>query len=180
MTIRHLQGQCVSCGRQSPWPHVSTCPYCGEEVLMPRLWVALRRVWVAAFTGALGMVILLPLMHNETGAPIRGDGELSIPSWILLSMASVLFLMPHNRQDVIVCSQRELLAWQVKSFFGSLIMGVSSLIGASQSLYARSDWGVAVACGALVMCLWVSPWFFRLCAWRIWAGTVLSFVFRAA
>ncbi len=141
--------------------------------MMPRVWVVLRRVWLATFSFALGMVVLLSLMHNETGSPVRGYGVLSVRSWILLSTASILFLMPYNRQDVIVCSQRELLSWQIKSFLGSLIIGISAMIGATQSVYALSDWTVAIPCGVLLMSLLASPWFVRLCAWRIWAGIAL-------
>jgi len=175
MTIRPLQGQCVSCGRHPPWPHVASCPYCGEAVLMPRLWVILRRVWAAVFLCALGMVVLLPLMQ---GMPVRNQGAWSIQSWLLFSIASTLFLMPHTTQDVIVCSQRELLAWQIKSFCGALIIGGSSLIGAAQIVYARSDGLLALFCAILIACLLVSPWFIRLCAWRMWVGMALIFVSR--
>jgi hypothetical protein len=176
MTLRYLQGQCVSCGRHPPWPHVASCPYCGEEVLMPRLWGILRRSWVAAFIVALGMVVLLPLMQ---GMPVRSHGAGSIQRWLLLSIASTLFLMPHTAQDVIVCSQRELLAWQIKSFLGSLMIGISSLVCASHLVYAMSDWLMAFFCAILTACLLVSPWLFRLCAWRMWAGMALVFLLRA-
>jgi hypothetical protein len=92
----------------------------------------------------------------------------------------MLFLLPHPPQDVIVCSQRELFTWQLKSLLGALMIGALSLIGATQSVYALSDWTVATACGVLVLCLLAAPWFFRLCAWRMWVGSVLLFVARAA
>ena len=137
----------------------------------------LRRVWLAAFTGALGMVCLLPQMRGLT---LQRPGGWSVQSWLLFSVASMLFLLPHPPQDVIVCSQRELFTWQLKSLLGSLMIGGSALIGATQGVYALSDWTVASACGVLVLCLLAAPWFFRLCAWRMWAGTVLLFVARAA
>jgi hypothetical protein len=158
---------------------VYTCPYCNEEVLMPRAWVLLRWVWLAAFTGALGMVIVLPLMHHETGVLVRSSEVLSVQSWILFSIASLLFLLPHPTQDVIVCSQRELFTWQLKSLLGSLMIGGSALICATQGVYGLSDWTLAFSSGVGVLCLLASPWFFRLCAWRIWVGTVLLFVLRA-
>lgn len=146
---------------------------------MPRAWVVLRRVWLAAFTGALGMVVVFPLMFHETGVPVRSHEILSVQSWILFSIASMLFLLPHPPQDVIVCSQRELFTWQLKSLLGSLMIGGSALIGATQDVYALSDWTVALSCGVLVLCLLASPWFFRLCAWRMWVGSFLLFVARA-
>ncbi|MEI7945390.1 MAG: hypothetical protein WCJ02_01775 [bacterium] len=175
MTLRHLQGQCVSCGRPSPWPHVESCPYCGEEVLMPRLWVILRRAWGAVFIVAMGMVVLLPMMQ---GKHVRSHGAWSIQSWILVSVASSLFLMPHTTQDVIVCSQRELLAWQIKSFLCALAIGVSSLICAAQIVYAHSDGLLTLFVAILTVCLLVSPWFFRLCSWRMWIGIFLIFASR--
>jgi len=147
---------------------------------MPRTWVILRRVWLAAFTGALGMVCLLPSMHHETGVLVRSNEVLSVQSWILFSIASLLFLLPHPTHDVIVCSQRELFTWQLKSLLGSLMIGGSALIGARQGVYALSDWTVALSCGVGVLCLLAAPWFFRLCAWRIWVGSVLLFVARGA
>jgi hypothetical protein len=143
---------------------------------MPRAWVILRRVWLAAFTGALGMVCLLPQMRGLT----LQRADWSLQSWLLFSVASMLFLLPHPPQDVIVCSQRELFTWQLKSLLGSLMIGGGALIGATQSVYALSDWTVATACGVLVLCLLAAPWFFRLCAWRMWVGSVLLFVARAA
>ncbi len=143
---------------------------------MPRAWVVLRRVWLAAFTGALGMVCLLPQI---SGSSLQSPGEWSLQRWLLFSIASLLFLLPHPTQDVIVCSQRELFTWQLKSLLGSLMIGGSALIGATQGVYALSGWTVASACGVLVLCLLASPWFFRLCAWRMWVGSFLLFVARA-
>ena len=175
MTIRPLQGQCVSCGRLSPWPHVFVCPYCTEEILMPRAWVVLRRVWFGVFTFAIGMVVLLSLMNSMS---VRSYGVVSLQSWILLSIASILFLVPHNTLDVIVCSQRELRAWQLKSFMGSILVEGSAFICTSQVAVAMLDWRVAFCCGITLICLLVSPWFFRLSTWRIWVGIVLIFVSR--
>jgi hypothetical protein len=176
MMIRHPQGQCVSCGRLPPWPHIATCPYCNEDVLMPRIWVLLRRIWIAIFTGSLGLVIVLPWMHQMVGVPLQRQAVLSVPSWILLSMATMLFLFPHNSHDVIVCSPRELRAWQFKSLLGSLIIGTGACLGAIQCDCARWEWSVAVACGVLGLCLFTAPYFFRLSAWRIWGGIILIFV----
>ncbi len=142
---------------------------------MPLAWVVLRLVWVASFIVAIGMVVLLPLMQ---GSLARSHDTWSLQSWLLFSIASTLFLMPHHRQDVIVCSQRELLTWQSKSFLGSLIIGGSSWICAAQIEYARSDCWVALFSVLLAACLLASPWFFRLCAWRLWVGMALIFVSR--
>ena len=143
---------------------------------MPRLWVILRRGWLTAFIVATGMVILLPSIQ---GMSVRSHGAGSIQSWLLFSIASTLFLMPHTPHDVIVCSQRELLAWQIKSFLGSLMIGIGSLVCASHLAYAMSDCLVALFFAILIACLWVSPWFIRLCAWRMWVGMVLVFLSRA-
>jgi hypothetical protein len=142
---------------------------------MPRAWVVLRRAWFGIFTFAIGMVVLLPLMYSMS---VRSYGVVSIQSWILFSIASMLFLVPHNTLDVIVCSQRELRAWQIKSLMGSLLVGLSSFVCASQVAVALSDWRVAIFCGITIICLLVSPWFIRLCTWRIWVGIVLVFVSR--
>jgi len=144
---------------------------------MPRAWVMLRWVWLAAFTGALGMICLLPQMR---GLALQSPGEWSLHRWLLFSIASLLFLLPHPIQDVIICSQRELFVWQLKSLLGSLIIGGSALICATQGVYGRADWMVALSCGVGVLCLLAAPWFFRLCAWRIWVGSVLLFVAHAA
>jgi hypothetical protein len=140
---------------------------------MPRRWIVLRRIWIAAFTASVGMVILLPWIHSQSGFPVPREGIIPVQRWILLSIASLFFLLPHPARDVIVCSQRELLAWQLKSLFGSLVIGVSALICAAQINAARSDGLLALACALLIGCLLVSPWFFRLCAWRLWVGTAL-------
>ena len=145
---------------------------------MPRAWVVSRRVWVALFTCSMGLVVLLPLMHSETGEPLRSYGVLSVQSWLLLSIASMLFLMPHTTRDVIVCSQQELRAWQFKSFTGSLIIGISSFLCASHLAVTMSDWVFAVFCGITILSLLFSPWFFRLCTWRIWVGMALVFMSR--
>lgn len=144
---------------------------------MPRAWVMLRWLWLAAFTGALGMVCLLPQI---SGLSLQSSGEWSLQRWLLFSIASLLFLLPHPTQDVIVCSQRELFTWQLKSLLGSLMIGGSALICATQGEYALSDWTVAISCGVGVLCLLASPWFFRLCAWRMWVGSFLLFVARGA
>jgi|GEM_PF-4715153 len=137
---------------------------------MPRAWVVLRRSWVALFTGSLGLAILLPQLQGLSG---QNQDAWSLQSWILCSIAFMLFLLPHNSQDVIVCSTRELFFWQLKSFMGSLIIGIGSLICAAQIVHALSHWTVALLCGVLLICLLTSPWFFRLCAWRIWGGIAL-------
>jgi len=142
---------------------------------MPRAWVVLRRAWIVAFIVAMGMVVLFPLMH---GMSVRSQGVGSIQRWLLFSVASVLFLLPHPPQDVIVCTQRELFAWQFKSLLGSLIIWGSSWICVAQSVHARSDGWVALFSVLLVACLLVSPWFIRLCAWRLWMGMILVFVSR--
>lgn len=137
---------------------------------MPRAWVVLRRVWVALFTGALGMVLLLQLMH---GRPVQSHNDWSVQRWIILSIAGMLFALPQDDREVIVCSQHELRVWQLKSFVGSLLLGISSLVCASRLADAPSDGAVAIACGITIICLLAAPWFFRLCAWRIWAGMAL-------
>lgn len=142
---------------------------------MPRAWIVWRRVWVGVFTFAIGMVVLLPLMQ---GLSVQNHRVGCVRSWIVLSMAFMLFLMPHNNRDVIVCSQPELRAWQIKSLTGSLLVGLSSLVCTLYGVYTLSDWGVMLFCGITIICLLVSPWFFRLCAWRIWVGMVLVVVLR--
>ena len=142
---------------------------------MPRMWVVLRRAWVATFSFTLGMVVLLPLMQ---GSLARSHEAWSLQRWLLFSIASTLFLMPHPRQDVIVCSQRELFTWQSKSFLGSLIIGGSAWVCAAQRVYACSVCWVGLFSVLLVVCLLTSPWFFRLCAWRLWVGMILVFVSR--
>lgn len=170
MTIRHLQGQCVSCGREAPWPHVADCPYCGEEVLMPRLWVALRRAWFATVAGTLGMMVLFPLMN---GTFIRFRPLESTWGWIGIGIAFMLFLLPHDDRNVMVCSQRELVSWQLKSALGSLLLGIASLTCAVHAIAAFPDKAQFALCSAAMLCLLVSPWFFRLCAWRLWTGMAL-------
>ncbi len=142
---------------------------------MPRAWIVWRRVWVGVFTFAIGMVVLLPLMQ---GLSVQNHRVGCVRSWIVLGMAFMLFLKPHNNRDVIVCSQPELRAWQIKSLMGSLFVGLSSLVCTSQVAVAMSDWGVAIFCGITIICLLVSPWFIRLCTWRIWVGMILVFVSR--
>jgi hypothetical protein len=136
---------------------------------MPRAWVFLRRVWIAAFTASLGLVVLLPGMHAHTRAIS------SVQGWILLSIATMLFLFPHHSGDVIVSSPRELRYWQIKSLLGSLLLGTCALIGAIQFDVATWECSVAVAFGVLGLCLFSAPYFFRLSAWRVWAGTALIF-----
>ncbi len=180
MMIRHPQGQCVSCGRHPPWPHVVTCPYCTEDILMPRAWVFLRRAWLVAFTGALGLVILLPALYaSSIDMSSRPHPVSSVQGWILLSIAAMLFLFPHNPHDVIVCSPRELRSWQFKSLLGSLLIGTGALIAAIQCDSARGECSVVVAFGVLGLCLFAVPYFFRLSAWRVWAGTALIFLSRS-
>lgn len=142
---------------------------------MPRAWVFLRRVWIASFTASLGLVIVLPVMYASTTMPIRPSPIFSVQGWILLSIATMLLLIPHNTHDVIVCSQRELRGWQFKSLLGSLLIGVASLIVALQCDWVRWEWSVAVVCGVIMLCLVTAPYFFRLSAWRVWAGTALVF-----
>jgi hypothetical protein len=97
----------------------------------------------------------------------------SVQRWIMLGIACLLFLLPQNDRDVIVCSQHELRTWQLKSFMASLLIGLSSLVCASQLASARTDWAISICCGVALLCLLVTPGFFRLCAWRIWVGTAL-------
>ncbi len=137
---------------------------------MPRAWVFLRRAWIVAFTGALGLVILLPGMHAHPHAVSSAQG------WILLSIAAMLFLFPHNPHDVIVCSPRELRSWQLKSLLGSILIGIGALISAIQCDAASWEWSVAVVCGVIMLCLVTAPYFFRLSAWRIWGGIMLIVV----
>lgn len=136
---------------------------------MPRAWVFLRRVWIALFTLSLGLVILLSGMH------VHPRAVSSVQGWILLSIATMLFLLPHGAHDVIICSHRELRTWQFKSLLGSLLIGTGALIGAIQLNATRWEWSVAVACGVLVLCLMTAPYFFRLSPWRVWAGTSMVF-----
>jgi len=143
---------------------------------MPRAWLVLRRVWIAAFTASVGLVIVLPVMCASTAMPIRSSPIFSVQGWILLSIATILFLIPHSAHDVIVCSPRELRSWQFKSLLGSLLIGVGALIVALQCDWARWEWSVAVVCGVLMLCLVTAPYFFRLSAWRIWGGIILIFV----
>jgi hypothetical protein len=143
---------------------------------MPRAWVFLRRVWIASFTAALGLVIVLPMMCDSTAMPIRSSPIFSVQGWIFLSIATMLFLIPHSAHDVIVCSQRELRGWQFKSLRGSLLIGVASLIVALQCDWARWEWSVAVVCGVILLCLVTAPYFFRLSAWRVWGGIILILV----
>lgn len=142
---------------------------------MPRAWVFLRRVWIAAFTATLGLVIVLPAMYASTAMPVRPSPIFSVQGWILLSIATMLFLIPHSAHDVIVCSQRELRRWQFKSLLGSLLIGVASLIVALQCDWVRWEWSVAVVSGVIMLCIVTAPYFFRLSSWRIWAGTILVF-----
>jgi hypothetical protein len=175
MMIRHPQGQCVSCGRRPPWPHVIACPFCNEEILMPRAWVFLRRVWIALFTLSLGLVVVLPVMCMEDDVASQPGGAWPVLRWILFSIAAMLILAPHDPQDVIVSSQKELRVWQLKTLFGSMVMGTGALILGIRSVYGLLEWPVAISCGVLLVCLLISPWFFRLSAWRIWVGTALVF-----
>ena len=143
---------------------------------MPRSWVFLRRLWLAAFTGALGLVILLPALYASSIDISQPHVVSSVQGWILFSIATMLFLFPHNPHDVIVCSPRELRSWQFKSLLGSLLIGTGALIAAIQCDSARGEWSVAVVLGVLVLCLFAAPYFFRLSAWRIWLGTALVFL----
>jgi len=143
---------------------------------MPRAWVHLRRAWVALFTLSLGLVVVLPSMLDGFDLPYRPQSVSSVQGWIFFSIATMLFLLPHSTHDVIVCSPRELRAWQFKSLIGSLIIGTGACLGAIQCDCARWEWSVAVACGVLGLCLFTAPYFFRLLAWRIWGGIILIFV----
>ena len=143
---------------------------------MPRAWVFLRRVWLAAFTGAVGLVIVLPPMLDGADLPYRPQSVSSVQGWIFFGIATMLFLFPHTTHDLIVCSPRELRAWQFKSLLGSLIIGTGACLGAIQCDSARGEWSVLVALGVLVLCLVAAPYFFRLSAWRIWLGTALIFL----
>jgi hypothetical protein len=91
----------------------------------------------------------------------------------LFGIAAMLLLAPHDPQDVIVSSQKELRVWQLKTLLGSMVMGTGALILGIRSVYGLSDWPVAISCGVLLVCLLISPWFFRLSTWRIWGGFVL-------
>jgi hypothetical protein len=142
---------------------------------MPRAWVVLRRIWLATFVAALGLVVLLPVVYAKMGPPPLFSYFLSLPGWILLGMAAMLFLLPHSTHDVIVCSPQELRAWQLKSLLGALLIGLAASMGAFQLKYAHGDWCMAAACVGLILCLFLAPYFFRLSAWRIWAGTAMVF-----
>jgi hypothetical protein len=143
---------------------------------MPRAWVFLRRVWIALFTLSLGLVVVLPWMYMEDDVASPPGGVLPVLRWILFSIATMLILAPHDPQDVIVSSQKELRVWQLKTLFGSMVMGTGALILGIRSVYGLWDWPVAISCGVLLVCLLISPYFFRLSAWRVWGGIILIFV----
>lgn len=142
---------------------------------MPRAWVFLRRAWIALFTLSLGLVVMLPWMCMEDDVACQPSGTWPVLRWILFSIAAMLLLATHDPQDVIVSSQKELRVWQLKTLFGSMVMGAGALILGLRSVYGLSDWPVAISWGVLLVCLLISPWFFRLSTWRIWGGAALVF-----
>jgi len=162
-----FHGNCISCGRSVPWPHTHDCPFCSEAVLMPRLWAVLRKIWLVAFAGAWGF-LLLQLLFSCGSLQVRLG--LSLPQWILWSLAALFFLLPMPAQDVIVSSAREELGWQLKSLLGSVMIGLAALSCAISFYMGLSDCLGALVCVILCGCLFTSPLFFRLSAERIWAG----------
>jgi hypothetical protein len=140
---------------------------------MPHAWVFLRRGWIVLFTLSLGLVVVLPWMCMEDDVASQLSGAWPVLRWILFGIAAMLLLAPHDPQDVIVSSQKELRVWQLKTLLGSMVMGTGALILGIRSVYGLSDWPVAISCGVLLVCLLISPWFFRLSTWRIWGGFVL-------
>jgi hypothetical protein len=137
---------------------------------MPRAWIVLRRVWLALVMVSLGLVLLLPLLQD---AALSTQSGISLPRWIFLSFTVLFFGMPHDDRDVIICSQRELSSWQAKSALGSLLVGLASFVCVTRVAKTPFDGGILLLGGVALFCLLAAPWFFRLCAWRMWAGMAL-------